>query len=82
MHRSFPALQIVVKVPEVATYFPLLNRRRHLQLVDLQVQVLHRVSRQNFNKMNKNGGRRQEVRFLNESRFGPDKSACILQTIE
>jgi hypothetical protein len=63
-HRSFPALQIVVKVAEVATYFPLLNRRRHLQLVDLQVQVLHPVSRQNFDKGNKNGGRRQEVRFL------------------
>ncbi len=63
-HRSFFALQIVVKVPEVAAYFPLLNRRRHLQLVDLQVQVLHPVSLQNFNKANKNGGRKQEVRFF------------------
>jgi hypothetical protein len=55
-HRSFPALQIAVKVPEVAAYFPLINRRRHLQLVDLQVQVLQPVSRQNFSEVNKNGG--------------------------
>jgi hypothetical protein len=56
-YRSFPALQIAVKVPEVAAYFPLLNRRRHIQLVDLQVQVLRPVSRQNVNKMDKHGKR-------------------------